>query len=107
MTTVTLLSLLTASNMSLHDAAAQMHSYPQVLVNVRACKKEALDDPGVTRSIRQAEQRLGANGRLVVRASGTEPVIRIMIEGDDKAEIDRLADTIATEVAAASNRVRA
>ncbi|MBV8689370.1 MAG: phosphoglucosamine mutase [Candidatus Eremiobacteraeota bacterium] len=105
MTTVTLLSLLAASNTALHDAAAQLHAYPQVLVNVRACKKEALDDPAVARSISEAQQHLGESGRILVRASGTEPLVRIMVEGEDKAEIDRLANALATEVAAASSRV--
>jgi len=105
MTTVTLLSLLTASEMRLHDAASQMQSYPQILLNVAGCSKETLRDPTVTQSISQAEQQLGANGRILVRASGTEPVIRIMVEGKDQSQIDRLAQGLATEVAAASSRV--
>ncbi|MBV9403158.1 MAG: phosphoglucosamine mutase [Candidatus Eremiobacteraeota bacterium] len=106
MTTVTLLSLLTASEMRLHDAASQMQSYPQILLNVAGCSKETLRDPSVAQSISHAEQQLGANGRILVRASGTEPVVRIMVEGKDQSQIDRLAQGLATEVAAASGRVR-
>ncbi|MBV9737519.1 MAG: phosphoglucosamine mutase [Candidatus Eremiobacteraeota bacterium] len=105
MTTVTLLSLLAHSKMTLHEAAAPMHSYPQVLINVRGAK-EALDDASVSEAIAQAERRLGATGRVLVRASGTEPVVRIMIEGADMAEIERLADQLAVAVAGASSRAR-
>ncbi len=90
MTTVTLLSLLTASNSTLHEAAANMRSYPQILVNVRASNREALDDADVREAIGVAEQQLGATGRILVRPSGTEPLIRIMVEGKDKAQIDRV-----------------
>ena len=105
MTTVTLLSLLAHSKITLHEAATQMHSYPQVLVSVRAAK-EALDGASVAEAIAQAERRLGATGRVLVRASGTEPVIRIMIEGEDKAEIERLAGQLATAIAGSSTQAR-
>ncbi|MBV8727498.1 MAG: phosphoglucosamine mutase, partial [Candidatus Eremiobacteraeota bacterium] len=104
MTTITLSSLLTASNQTLHEIASHLHSYPQVLVNVRACKKEALDDAAVSSAIADAEKHLGSAGRVLVRASGTEPVIRIMVEGEDKADIDRLAHDLATTIAQASSR---
>jgi len=107
MTTVTLLSILCASNMTLHERAAAMHSYPQVLLNVPALKNNALDDPAVTRAIAAVEEQLGGGGRVLVRASGTEPLIRIMLEGEDQAEIDRLADHLAAEIKAASAGPRA
>lgn len=96
MTTVTLLSVLSTAGTSLHEAAREMHSYPQVLLNVRSTNKSALEDPGVTQAIATVERQLGGAGRVLVRASGTEPVIRVMLEGHEQAEIERMARELAT-----------
>jgi phosphoglucosamine mutase len=66
---------------------------PQVLKNVRAQKRE-LDKPIVVSAIGEAQRQLAGSGRLIIRPSGTEPVIRVMGEGDDKALVERLVADI-------------
>jgi phosphoglucosamine mutase len=76
---------------------------PQVLRNVRYKKGKPLEDAKVQLAIKSAEQRLNGQGRLVIRPSGTEPVIRVMAEGDDKVLVEDVVDSIAdalTEAAA-------
>ena len=76
---------------------------PQLLKNVRFSGGKPLDDAKVQAVIAAAEAELAGNGRLVIRPSGTEPVIRVMAEGDDAAKVERLVDAIcdAVKVAAA------
>lgn len=72
-----------------------MEPFPQVLQNVRTAKKLVLDRiPGFSEKIAGLEKSLGASGRILVRPSGTEPVIRVMVEGED----EKLIDTIASEL---------
>ena len=66
---------------------------PQILKNVRV-RKTVLDRPPVARSIDEARERLGAGGRLLIRPSGTEPVIRVMGEGDDRALVEKVVDDV-------------
>jgi phosphoglucosamine mutase len=76
---------------------------PQVLRNVRYKKGKPLEDAKVRLAIKSAEQKLNGQGRLVIRPSGTEPVIRVMGEGDDKSLVeDVVADIVEalTDVAA-------
>ncbi len=73
--------------------------YPQVLENVRvASKPELMSLPSVAAAVRAAEDHLGADGRLVLRYSGTEPLARVMIEGPDQPTIERLARNIARAI---------
>jgi phosphoglucosamine mutase len=76
---------------------------PQVLVNVRTSRRDVLVHPAVVEAIAAAEAALGHSGRLLVRPSGTEPLIRVMAEGDDRAlveaEVSRVATRIEQEVA--------
>jgi phosphoglucosamine mutase len=67
---------------------------PQVLKNVRYRSGKPLENSKVRSVIEDAEQRLNGHGRLVVRPSGTEPVIRVMGEGDDKALVEEIVDGI-------------
>ena len=67
---------------------------PQVLKNVRYRSGKPLENSEVRSAIEDAEQRLNGHGRLVVRPSGTEPVIRVMGEGDDKALVEEIVDGI-------------
>ena len=76
--------------------ASELVSYPQVLVNVRVRQKKDLSSsPAVADAMRRVEGRLGGQGRLLVRYSGTEPLLRIMLEGKDQEEIQAWAAEIA------------
>jgi phosphoglucosamine mutase len=103
MTAVRLFSIVADRGVSLHDLAADLIVYPQVLVNVRVGDKGAYERSAtVLASIERAQQQLGAAGRILVRPSGTEPLVRVMIEGDDLASITTLADDVAATIRAAS-----
>ncbi len=74
--------------------------FPQILRNVPVPSKPALGSlPGVTAQARRVEARLGGQGRLVLRYSGTEPLARVMIEGRNQDEIEELAEDLATTIA--------
>jgi phosphoglucosamine mutase len=97
-TAVHVLSL--SRSCTLHELASVMRVYPQVLVNVRVADKRRIEeDPEVRAAIAQADAALRGNGRVLVRPSGTEPLIRIMVEGPDIAEVERLARLVADQVA--------
>ncbi|HME81033.1 MAG TPA: phosphoglucosamine mutase [Candidatus Eremiobacteraceae bacterium] len=103
-TAVRLLSL-RAKHGSLHELARIMRVYPQVLLNVRVGDKQRVQaDEHVGRAIQAASTALDGSGRVLVRPSGTEPIIRIMVEGPDEAQIHQLAKTLAAEVEAAASR---
>jgi phosphoglucosamine mutase len=101
-TAVALFSIVARRTTSLHELASALVVAPQILVNVRTPKKDVLEDSTVRAAIANAERELGAAGRILVRPSGTEPLIRVMIEGDDRASIDRLANDVAEKVRAAA-----
>ena len=83
----------------LADLAADLVPFPQVLVNVRVRQRTALAElPEVSRLIEKAERDLAGEGRVLVRYSGTEPLLRIMVEGPDQGAIQRLAEMIAERV---------
>ena len=72
---------------------------PQVLVNVRvSAKKDIMEIPEAAALIRDIESKLGLDGRILIRYSGTEPLLRIMIEGQDKYQITGWAKDIAEAV---------
>ena len=74
-------------------------AYPQTLVNVRVrARKDLAGVPAVVDVMKQVEERIGGQGRLLVRYSGTEPLLRIMIEGRDQHEIQQWAGEIAAIV---------
>ena len=75
---------------------------PQLLKNVRYDGGAPLEQDSVQQAIAEAERELGGNGRLVIRPSGTEPVIRVMAEGDDAAQVELLVDRICDAVRAAA-----
>ena len=87
-----LLAIMIKKNKPLSELATIMSTYPQVLENVRMASKIAPEQiPGFSEALNRAEQKLGNRGRILVRASGTEPVIRVMTEGEDEQEIAALA----------------
>lgn len=84
LTSLMIMEVVTEKKMSLGDLAREVIIYPQLLKNVRvADKQEARENPAVVESLRKVEEALGDEGRILVRESGTEPVIRIMVEALD------------------------
>jgi len=84
-----------ATGRPLADLAADLTAYPQVLLNLRVQQKVDLKTiPGVASVIDRVESRLAGHGRLLVRYSGTEPLLRVMLEGRDEADIRRWGQEI-------------
>jgi len=95
------LAVMQKTNKPLSELAAVMTALPQVLVNVRVRERRSLDElPEVQKLIREIEDRLGDNGRVLIRYSGTEPLMRIMLEGQDQGEITAMANEVAALVKA-------
>jgi len=91
-TALQVLSLLRRSDRPLSELAETMAKFPQVLRNVRVAAKVPLEEiPGLGKEIREAEDRLGEKGRVLVRYSGTEPLLRVMVEGEDGGVIADIA----------------
>jgi phosphoglucosamine mutase len=84
------------------EVCRRFEPLPQVLRNVRYKKGKPLEDANVMRAIKSAEQRLNGQGRLVIRPSGTETVIRVMAEGDDKVLVEDVVDGIVEVLADAA-----
>jgi phosphoglucosamine mutase len=98
-TALNVLRIMAETGNELSDLAAALVTYPQVLVNVRVREKADLRAvPQIASAMQKVEERLAGNGRLLVRYSGTEPLLRIMLEGKDDAAIKSWADEIASVV---------
>jgi phosphoglucosamine mutase len=98
-TALFVLKMIAESRLDLADLASAMVSYPQVLVNVRVRERsDYMQVPEIANLIRRVESDLSGHGRLLVRYSGTEPLLRIMLEGKDDREIRTWADEIAGAV---------
>jgi phosphoglucosamine mutase len=98
-----LLAAMRRSGMPLGHLARVMTRYPQTLINVRVTNREGLDSStAITQAVREAEKRLGEQGRVLIRASGTEPLIRVMVEAADERlardEADALASLVQQEL---------
>ena len=90
-----------ADRRSLAALAAPMHTLPQVLINVEVADKAAVAEaPSVQTAVAQAEAELGDTGRILLRPSGTEQLIRVMVEADDEHVAHRLAAHVAETVRA-------
>jgi len=99
LTAVRFLSLAAESGRPVADLAAVMRRYPQVLENVRVRSLAELDgSEPVWDAVRAAEEDLAEHGRVLVRASGTEPLVRVMVEAETEEMARRHAETIASEV---------
>ena len=91
-----LLAIMQKEEKSLSDLSDIMDHYPQKLINVRIKQRRRLEEfPAVTQQIKKVERKLGEKGRLLVRFSGTEPLVRVMVEGEDEREIQALAEETA------------
>jgi phosphoglucosamine mutase len=98
-----ILAIMKQTGSGLAELAAGMKKYPQVLLNVRVARRfDPLTEPEVARVVGEVEHRLKGRGRIVLRPSGTEPVIRVMVEGSDAALVKQGAKDIAAAVKAAS-----
>lgn len=87
---------------TLDELACEMTYYPQLLVNVRVAQRvDPASDDGVRAAVAEVERELGAGGRVLLRSSGTEPLVRVMVEGPDEAALPGLAERIADAVRAA------
>lgn len=97
------LAIMKQSGAGLAELGAGMKKYPQVLLNVRVAKRfDPLTDSKVSQVVGEVERRLNGRGRIVLRASGTELVIRVMVEGSDANLVKKGARDIAAAVEAAS-----
>jgi phosphoglucosamine mutase len=93
------LEAMVASGKSLAELRQGMDKYPQCMVNVPVASKINPDDfPQIQQAVADAEQKLADQGRVLLRPSGTEPLIRVMVEGQDADLVENLANQIADEV---------
>lgn len=98
------LQSLRESKKTLAQLGADLVLYPQVLINVKTAKKlDLANDATIQATVKAAENQLNGSGRVLLRASGTEPKIRVMVEGQDQALVQSLAENIAKAVESAAN----
>jgi phosphoglucosamine mutase len=91
------------SGKTLGQLRAELTLYPQVLINVKTSKKiDLATHAEIQASVQAAENELAGSGRVLLRASGTEPKIRVMVEGENQQQVQALAERIADTVSAAA-----
>jgi len=95
------LDQLVDKGVSLADACSGMELYPQTMINVPVASKIDLAMPSIQDAVRAAESELAGQGRVLLRASGTEPLIRVMVEGEDGSLVEKLAGQLASSVSEA------
>jgi phosphoglucosamine mutase len=98
MSAIALLGVVADTKKRLSKLAARIPQYPQVLVNVtvdNGAKADALADDELAQRAKEIEKQLNGKGRVLLRASGTEPLVRVMLEGQDEKEILDLALSLA------------
>lgn len=96
------LAVMQQSGKTLAELVAPMSKYPQIMENVRVAARIDTDSSApIQQAVREAEARLAGSGRVVLRASGTEPVIRVMVEGRDEKLVRQLVQELVQAVAAA------
>jgi phosphoglucosamine mutase len=101
LTALSLAAIVAAAGRPVSELLAGFRRYPQRLINVRVRARPALASlPRVAAASAEVERRLGADGRLVLRYSGTEPLARVMIEGPDDAVVDELGSHLAEAIRA-------
>ncbi len=93
-----ILSAMLQSGKNLHDLKTGISKYPQILINVSTTGPVDLQRTPIREAVQVVENQLGNNGRVLLRASGTEPVVRIMVEGIDSGIVERCARELATVV---------
>ena len=101
LTALQVLRVMKKTGKTLSELAKCMTVYPQVMVNVRVSnmgKARYAYDEEIKLAIKSAKKELGDKGRVLVRVSGTEPLVRVMLEGEDQKQIEKLANEIAQVV---------
>ena len=84
---------------TLNELKSGMQKYPQILVNVKTTKKMTPEaETSIQKAVKAVEDKLGAKGRVLLRASGTEPLIRVMVEGEDAGAVENYAQQLAEDV---------
>ena len=104
-TALQVLAVMQRTGSKLSELTSGMEQFPQVLLNVKVARPvDPHGDPAVRTAVDEAESALGKRGRVVLRASGTEPLIRIMVEGEDRYQVNMLATRLADSVRSAFGR---
>ena len=104
LTSLKVMEVMLAKKKKLSQLVADLKIYPQVLVNVRVSdKKAAQSDPDVQRAVEAVAAELGDSGRILVRESGTEPVIRVMVEAKTQEQAADCAERLAAFVQTVKN----
>ncbi len=99
--TLQALALMVESGRRLSDLARQFRPLPQKLRNLRVPRRPDLDTPAIAEAIAEGQSRLDGTGRLLVRPSGTEPLIRVMVEAEDEALLAAVLDEVSERIQAA------
>tara|TARA_B110000503_G_scaffold52568_1_gene84506 strand:+ start:251 stop:1582 length:1332 start_codon:yes stop_codon:yes gene_type:complete len=93
------LQAMQSSHKTLHELKGQMHKMPQTLINLRFPSRVNLSDyPAIDVAVKVIEERMGGRGRVLLRPSGTEPVVRVMVEGEDADLVSQYAKELAHDV---------
>ena len=101
LTAVRFLSLAAATGATVGELAGVMRRYPQVMINVRVVDRDGVaSSPGVATAVAAAVEALGDGGRVLLRPSGTEPLVRVMVEASSEADARAHAEAIAAVVGA-------
>jgi phosphoglucosamine mutase len=99
LTALVVLDLLARTGKSVEELTADLKVFPQVIINVKVREKRPLHSiPSVTQAILAAEEELKDTGRVVIRYSGTEPLVRVMVEAESEEAMRRHADAIAAAI---------
>jgi phosphoglucosamine mutase len=93
---------LVESGKPLSEWSREVARYPQQMINVVLRERSVNDSPAIQQALKEVERRLAERGRVLLRASGTEPLVRVMVEGEDSEEVERevkwLSDIVQQEV---------
>src|SRR5690348_3974296 len=102
LTALHIMARIVSSTRSLAELAAVVQRLPQTLKNVRVSDRDAVaNSPAVADAVSRAQDELGDSGRILLRPSGTEPLVRVMVEAETQQLADTIADRVAAVVAAA------
>ena len=93
-----LLKILHETKMSLMELTSDIKMWPQKMVNIRTFNKEILDDERVTKVVEEVKNILGIDGKVLVRASGTEPLVRVTISCETESDLDKYMDLIVSTI---------